>query len=982
MSIETSTRRRFLVPEVVQTSAMDCGPATLKCLLEGFGIPISYGRLREACQTDVDGTSIDTMEEIARQLGLEAEQVMMPVDHLFLPEAGALPAILVVRQANGLTHFVVAWRCHGPLVQLMDPAAGRRWTTCQRFMDEVYAHQFALSAGYWREWAGSEEFLGALRRRLARLGLDTKAITRLADAALADSSWRTLAALDAATRMVDGVVRSGGLRRGREAAHVLERFFEQARANTKSPPERAVGSGEIEFGVPPSDGPCPLPPEGGTLNGRTVIPDAYWTVQPTAPTASGEEQVLMRGAVLVRVHGVRVPPSGSQGAPDRLKPELQTGATSAALSPELVAALAEKPSRPGHELLRLLRADGLLSPAILIAALALAAGGVIFEAVLFRGLFDLGRELNLTGQRLGAMGALLLFVIGLLLLELPIAAGLLRSGRRLEIRLRVAFLEKIPRLIDRYFQSRLTSDMAERSHSVHTLRLLPELGGQFLRFSFELVLTTAGIVWLDPASAPLALLAAVFSLGLPLLANPLLTERDLRIRTHAGALSRFYLDALLGLVAVRAHGAERSIRSEHENLLVEWARASFNLQRMAIGVEAAQSFVGFGLAAWLLFAHLGRTSEAGSVLLLVYWALNLPMLGQEIAVLVRQYPEQRSLTLRLFEPLGAAERDEASPSCAPEPNQGGPCRDSVLECGSPLPLLSAADAESARGLAQSKTWRSCERFEGMIGPVAIHFENVTVRAAGHVILEDINLTIEPGLHVAIVGPSGAGKSSLVGLLLGWHRPAIGRVLVDGDALDGHRLDQLRRETAWVDPTVQLWNRSLVDNLRYGIHGGLAQPIGWVIEQADLLKLIETLPGGMQTPLGEGGALVSGGEGQRIRLGRALLRPGIRLVILDEPFRGLDRERRRQLLARVRTLWSEATLLCITHDVRETLPFDRVLVIERGGIVEDGEPAHLANRPVSRYRAMLEAEDGVREGLWSSEVWRRLWLEGGRLTEKA
>ena len=69
-------RRRLLVPEVVQTSAMDCGPAALKCLLEGFGIPVSYGRLREACQTDVDGTSIDTLEEVAVQLGLDAEQIM------------------------------------------------------------------------------------------------------------------------------------------------------------------------------------------------------------------------------------------------------------------------------------------------------------------------------------------------------------------------------------------------------------------------------------------------------------------------------------------------------------------------------------------------------------------------------------------------------------------------------------------------------------------------------------------------------------------------------------------------------------------------------------------------------------------------------------------------------------------------------------------------------------------------------------------
>ena len=84
MTANPARGHRFVVPEVVQTSAMDCGPAALKCLLEGFGISVGYGRLREACQTDVDGTSIDTLEAIAVQLGLEAEQVMLPVDHLLV----------------------------------------------------------------------------------------------------------------------------------------------------------------------------------------------------------------------------------------------------------------------------------------------------------------------------------------------------------------------------------------------------------------------------------------------------------------------------------------------------------------------------------------------------------------------------------------------------------------------------------------------------------------------------------------------------------------------------------------------------------------------------------------------------------------------------------------------------------------------------------------------------------------------------------
>jgi ABC-type transport system involved in cytochrome bd biosynthesis fused ATPase/permease subunit len=180
--------------------------------------------------------------------------------------------------------------------------------------------------------------------------------------------------------------------------------------------------------------------------------------------------------------------------------------------------------------------------------------------------------------------------------------------------------------------------------------------------------------------------------------------------------------------------------------------------------------------------------------------------------------------------------------------------------------------------------------------------------------------------------------------------------------------------------VQLWNRSLLDNLRYGGHGDSFPPLATVIEQADLRSILDKLPDGLQTPLGEGGGLVSGGEGQRVRFGRVLMRSGVRLVILDEPFRGLDREHRRELLARACRLWRQATLLCITHDVGTTQAFERVLVVEAGRIVEYGAPADLAACPDSRYRGMLEAEVMVQEGLWSSDVWRRLWLEKGRLVE--
>jgi ABC-type transport system involved in cytochrome bd biosynthesis fused ATPase/permease subunit len=617
---------------------------------------------------------------------------------------------------------------------------------------------------------------------------------------------------------------------------------------------------------------------------------------------------------------------------------------SVSLSPELAAALKEGSSQPGRDLLRLLRADGLLAPMVLVTAMLLAAGSLVAEALLFRSFFDLGRELGLTGQRLGAIGMLLGFVGALLLLEIPIATGLLRLGRHLEARLRLAFLAKIPRLGDRYFQSRLTSDMAERSHTTHSLRLLPDLGGQLLRSSFELLLTTIGIAWLDPASAPPAVLAAAFALGLPLLAQPLLKERDLRVHSHVGALGRFYLDALLGLVAIRTHAAEHAVRRQHQSLLAEWARASLGLQRIVVGVEGLQSVIGFALAAWLLFGYLTRAGDGGGVLLLVYWALHLPILGQQVAIVARQYPAHRSVALRLLEPLGAPEEIDIQ---SPEP----------VDASQPGRFLAGASAS-----------------------VAIVLEGVSVRASGHAILDKLDLAIEAGAHIAIVGPSGAGKSSLVGILLGWHRPASGRVLIDGCPLDSVGLERLRRDTAWVDPTVQLWNRALLDNLHYGVHTAAFSPLDRLLEAADLRDVLEKLPDGMQTQLGEGGGLLSGGEGQRVRLGRGLLRPGVRLVILDEPFRGLDRQRRRELLARARQWWQAATMLCITHDVGETQGFDRVLVVEAGQIVEDGVPVDLAAQPDSRYQALLEAEREVRQGLWSSGIWRRLRLEEGRLVE--
>lgn len=880
--------RRLLAPEVVQSSAMDCGPASLKCLFEGFGVRVSYDRLREACQTSLDGTSIDTLEQIAVRLGLDAEQVMLPLDHLLLPETGALPALLVVTNSMGMTHFLVVWRRHGSWVQVMDPAIGRRWLPVHRLLAETFVHRLRVPSEAWRAWAGSGEFMDGLSARCRALGLERAERERLAREAAADPGWRSFAALDASVRMTAALVESGGLRPGKEAAAVICHGFEKGR-------------------------------EG---NAPETIPAIHWSVT----TVEGfPDELLLRGAVLLRIRG-RLP--ATTVAPDAEE-----------LPAELRAALTEPSCRPNRQLLDLLRSDGLLSPLALAVALAVAAGAAVLEALFFRGLLDLVGELHLLEQRLAAAAALLGFFVLLLLLELAIVAQTNALGRRLEVRLRRRFLERIVGLSDRYFQSRLSSDMAERSHNTFRLRLYPEIAMNLLRSAFQVVLTAVGIAWIDPAVAPVAGLAALFALALPLATQAALTERDLRLRNHAGALGRFYLDALLGLVPVRNHGAALPLRREHESLLLEQTRAGRSRESIAVVLDVFQAVVSYGLAALVVFRHVAGARDHSQTLLVSFWALQIGYLGQQMGLAAKQYPLLRNTVARLLEPL-RAEEDE-------KPAAGG---------------------------------ESAERTDGPQG-LEVRYEGARVVAGGHVILDAVDLVLEAGSRVAIVGPSGAGKSTLVGLLLGWHAPAAGRILVDGLPLDAERLAGLRRQTAWVDPAVQLWNVPLFDNLLYGSTADGDGLLGRSVEASDLRPTLEDLPMGLQSPLGEGGGLVSGGEGQRVRLGRALMRPEARLVILDEPFRGLDRTARHRLLDRARSWWPGATLICVTHDIEQTRSFDRVVVVEGGRVAELGCPRELAARPDSRYRELLDRESRIRQRFGQGAGWRRQRLVAGRLIEE-
>lgn len=858
--------RKWNAPEVLQRSSMDCGPAALGCILSGFGIAFDALQLRAACQTQADGTSIDRLEEVAGELGLEVEQVVVPNDHLLFDSS---PLLVTLDLPEGGTHFAVVWRRIGQRVQLMDPARGRSWMRREALLRQLHRVELPVAADAFRSYAGSAAFIEPLRARLLEHTSRSR-VARLLDDALRDPTYRALSLLDAATRAVSDLGRRGVLRTRRERHALLTHWLR----GEQSP----------------------------------AVPDACFPALPLT-AASGMEQpsLSLRGTPALRVVRARVAPRSVRGsvAPSQLKRE--SGIS------DLVTVQAKEARWPLP---------------ICIALIALFTFGALQETVLLRSWIELDQSLSDVLQRSGAALCVLAWIAVMACFELLLAIGSLRIGRELETQLRVSFMNKLPRLHDQYFLSRPVSDLADRGHMVHLVRGLPPFALALLRACFELIGTGCGMVWLDATSLWRVSLVSVLSLWLPLVALRTLTERDRGVRALVSDLGRTYFDVLRGISAVRAHHAEENLEREHTRQLTQLARSGRGLARAGVLLEGVVSAVSVAMSGWLFLGYLEAGHEPLAGLLYLYWALSLPAHGRTIAALSRQLPGYINVLARIREPLTAREI-HAPPS--------------------------AADAGS--------------------GAAGLAFEAVELRAGPHVILSDLSLQVAPGEHVAIVGASGAGKSSILGLLLGWHEPSAGRVCVDGRGLEESDRPRLRSQTVWLDPAVQLWNRSLYDNVRYGKESSPSE-LPHHLERAELYGVLEELPSGLRSELGEAGCRISGGEGQRVRFARVLAQAAPRLVLLDEPFRGLEQEQRQRLLRQARAHWAGATLLCVTHDVAETLAFARVLVVDGGRIVEDGPPEVLLAAD-SHYAELVRAERTLLASL-RGDRFRQIRLERGRM----
>lgn len=242
-------------------------------------------------------------------------------------------------------------------------------------------------------------------------------------------------------------------------------------------------------------------------------------------------------------------------------------------------------------------------------------------------------------------------------------------------------------------------------------------------------------------------------------------------------------------------------------------------------------------------------------------------------------------------------------------------------------------------------------------PFTITLENVHVTYPGRAqpALDGVDLRISSGQTTALVGESGAGKSTVAGLLLRFVTPDRGCVRVNGVDLASVPVEDWRAQIAWVPQQPYLLHGTLADNLRLARPSASDQDLRRAAEQAQLLEWIDGLPLGLDTPVGEGGALISGGQAQRLVLARAFLRDAP-LLILDEPTAHLDLEQERVLQAALAQLCSGRTVLVIAHRLATVRGADQIVVLSRGRVAEIGDHTRLYSRG-GLYTRLLDAYQG-------------------------
>lgn len=408
-------------------------------------------------------------------------------------------------------------------------------------------------------------------------------------------------------------------------------------------------------------------------------------------------------------------------------------------------------------------------------------------------------------------------------------------------------------------------------------------------------------------------------------------------------LVAFAVIPLLGLTFVRGARMLTDVSREHrkrEGKLAAWAAASFQaipvVQVFGRERDAEEQFgasnrksMKASLRATRLEVKVGRTVDfltgVGTCAVLVVGAYEvraLELTAGELLI-VMSYLRQVYKPLRTFGKLSARTAKAAA------------CGERVLEI-----------LEKKSTIVDAPDAASVDRFRG-----GIVFKNVTVDyGVGAKSLDSVSLKLNPGERVALIGPSGAGKSTLLSLIARLLDPTEGEVLIDGVNIRMIRLADLRRNIAISFQEPGLLGETIRENIAFGLHDADAGAIQLAASRAGVDQIARSKTLGLDAPVAEHGASLSGGEKQRIALARMVLR-NAPIVLLDEPFSALDPHRQAALEDALFPLLEGRTSIFITHRLDRMHVFDRVVLMQDGKIVADGSPREL-QRSCPEYRALI------------------------------
>lgn len=442
---------------------------------------------------------------------------------------------------------------------------------------------------------------------------------------------------------------------------------------------------------------------------------------------------------------------------------------------------------------------------------------------------------------------------------------------------------------------------------------------------------------------PLAFLIAIFPLD-PLSAMVLLVTGPLipffmfligsmsqtltrRQWTALSRMSAYFLDTLQGLAALKALGRSREQAGRIEQVSERYRQTTMSVLRVTFLSALVLELLGtIGTA--IIAVEIG--------LRLLYGRIGFEPAFFILLLAPDFYAPLRSLGLRFHASMtgiNAARRIFE-----------------VLEQPVPEPA-----AERAGGGAQASAPLLNRPFT-----IAFDHAGYTYPGRSQPALADVSFSIQSGQMTALVGPSGSGKSTLTQLLLGFIKPQLGEIRVNGAPLGGFSVEEWRAQIAWVPQQPHLFYGSVAENLRIAKPDASVDELVKAAEQAHLLEWVESQPQGFDTFIGESGQRLSGGQAQRLALARAVLRDAP-LLILDEPTAHLDVVQERYLQESTRRLCEGRTVLIIAHRLPTVMRADQILVMQAGRIVEQGSHAALHgssglySRLLADYRGQVVTE---------------------------